>query len=124
MSLLDNAKLLRRNLTDAERSLTQWILQHGTVDPTSFLAQLDHAKVSATCPCGCASVDFLIGNEPSDKTADMTILGDFLFGSDESLCGVFVFAKAGILAGLEVYQLGSILPTQLPKPEDLKPFET
>jgi hypothetical protein len=50
------------------------------------------------------------------------ILADFVFGDDESLSGIFMFEKAGILSGLEVYGLAADAPTSLPAPESLRPL--
>jgi len=50
------------------------------------------------------------------------ILADFVFGIDADLSGIFVFEKSGILAGLEVYGLGTEAAKTLPLPEALRPF--
>lgn len=51
------------------------------------------------------------------------VLGEFLFGGDDDLAGIFIFSSAGILSGVEVYGLGQEAPRKLPTPEDLRPFD-
>jgi hypothetical protein len=50
-------------------------------------------------------------------------IADFLFGDEETLSGIFVYEKDGILSGLEVYGLAGEAPKFLPEPEALRPFE-
>jgi hypothetical protein len=87
-----------------------------------FLPQLKNAQVTPyRCRCGCATINLSIDGHdvPSGK---MDILADFIFGTDETLSGVFVFEQNGVLAGLEVYGLAGDAPKTLPSPDDLRPF--
>lgn len=111
-----------RSLTDEERELTRWILEHGVPGADAFVAQLERARVKALCPCGCASIDFAIEGMP-DPPPGVHILGDFLFGDTSNFAGVFVFEAGGILKGLEVYGLAVGAPKVLPKASDLRPIE-
>ena len=113
-----------RPLSPEERALTRWLIQHGRCDTERYLAQLDQARVHRPCPCGCASVDFQIGDHPADSTEDFEILSDYIYGDGEtSLHGIYLFAQAGLLAGLEIYALHGEKPHTLPRTEDLRPFE-
>jgi hypothetical protein len=112
-----------RELTSEEYELARWILEHGKAEAGKFLLQLDRARVMSRCPCGCASIDFTIA-EMSAPSGGMQILGDFVFGEESNLCGVFVFARNGILAGIEVYGIVGDAPKTLPPHEWLRPFET
>ena len=47
-----------RPLTEQERSLVRWLLEHGNPDAAEFLPQLADAWVVSRCGCGCASIDF------------------------------------------------------------------
>ncbi len=116
---------LPRALTDTERNLVKWMIEHGTGDTSRFLSQLDSAKVCSHCPCGCASIDFMIGNFIPDQKSGMNLFADFVYGDEKkSLFGAFVFSIADTLAGLEVYSLsGDDVPRELPKPEELRPLE-
>src|SRR4051794_24557679 len=92
-----------RPLTDAERHLARWMLEHGEAEAQEFLPQLELAEVTPwRCPCGCATIKFAIKGRPPAPPG-VHILADFVFGNDENLRGIFIFEKAGILSGLEVY---------------------
>ena len=113
---------LPRPLSDQERVLVRWMLQHGEEGAEGFLDQLDHAIVSGVCGCGCASVDFQIGDRHPDRKKGMTILSDYLYGTESPLFGAFVFAHGDTLGGLEVYGFGETAD-RLPSPEELRPME-
>ena len=111
-----------RDLTREERALAHWMLTHGAPEARTFLNQLDRARVVTRCPCGCASVDFEVTGEPM-PSGGLRILGDFLFGDEAELAGAFIFERAGVLAGIEVYGLAADAPRQLPQPGWLRPFD-
>ncbi len=112
---------VERDLTSVERDLTEWMLRHGRPDARHYLPQLENATVASLCPCGCASIDFAIqGQVASENSLD--ILGDYLFGGPDDLAGAFVFARGGVLAGLEVYGLTRDNPKELPHPASLRSF--
>src|SRR5690242_5716019 len=95
-----------RPLTIEEHELVRWMLEHGTPQATSFLPQLDSARVTARCPCGCASVDFSIAGKIPPSRTGLEILADFEWqGPCDALFGAFVFARGGHLAGLEVWSV-------------------
>ena len=50
------------------------------------------------------------------------ILGDFVFGGQVDQGGAFMFERAGVLAGIEVYGLALEAPGTLPDPCSLRPF--
>jgi len=104
-----------RPLTTEEHELTRWMLEHGMHEAAAFLEQLDRARVVGKCRCGCASIDLEVeglGKAPPG----VHILGDFIYGDESNLCGVFVFESAGILSGLEVYSFAADTPKTLPTP--------
>ena len=109
-----------RPLTDEERVLARWMLEHGTLDAPSFLPQLDAARVVGRCSCGCASVDLAVEGRPSTAGGPFGVLGDFLYGDGAGLWGIFIFERNGILAGLEVYALNGDTPARLPAPDSLR----
>src|SRR5688500_18166398 len=92
-----------RPLSDEERSLVRWMLAHGESYAPAFLSQLDDARVSSRCRCGCASVNFSVArSEPN--TTGMDVLSDYLWEDAEGhRFGAFVFARGGALAGLDVW---------------------
>src|SRR5437868_14435605 len=101
-----------RAVSDDERALVGWMLEHGESNATSFLPQLEQASVSSRC----ASVNFSV--------TGMDILSDYVWEDAEGhKFGAFVFARGGLLAGLDLYSVdGAVTPTWLPKPEQLHPL--
>jgi hypothetical protein len=115
---------VNRELTDHERRLVRWMLEHGIPEAAGFLAQLELAEVTPwKCGCGCASINFQIRGRPKAPPG-VHLLADFLFGDDRNLSGIFVYEKDGILSGLEVYGLSCDAPKSLPEPEELRPLAT
>jgi len=109
-----------RPLTDAERQLTRWMLEHGIPQAKDFLPQLEAAEVTPwRCPCGCASINFQIKGY-SKAPPGVHILGDFVFGSEGNESGIFIYESGGILSGLEVYGMAGDAPKSLPSPELLR----
>jgi hypothetical protein len=112
-----------RELTDRERRLVRWMLEHGNPEARGFLSQLDVAEVTSwKCPCGCASINFRIRGKPAAPQG-VHIIADFVFGEGELFSGIFLFEKDGILSGLEVYGLAGDAPKALPESEELRAFD-
>ena len=109
-----------RDLTDDERRLILWMIEHGEPEAVQFLPQLEQLQVLPTrCPCGCASLDFSMDGQ-SQASGPMHLIADFLSGGDSDLCGAFLFVQEGRLSGLEVYGLPVDAPKTLPSPEILR----
>ena len=108
-----------RPLSTEETDLVRWLLQHGIpgIETATFLAQLDQARVVSLCPCGCAGVDFAIAGQSAPAGTGLRVLSDYEWDSDDrAKFGVFVFAKADRLAGLEVWSVdGLAAANSLPK---------
>ena len=113
-----------RELTNHERRLVRWMLEHASPEAAAaFLPQLALAEVTPwRCDCGCASINFQIRGKPLPPPG-VHLIADFVFGEGDTLSGIFVFEKDGILSGLEVYGLAGDAPRSLPEPEQLRPFE-
>ena len=125
MSHIPSAIEADRPLTSEERSVVHWLLEHGDGDNSDYLAQLEHARVARLCPCGCASIDFSInGKRPTDPS--MHVLSDYQWRNTEGhLCGAFVFAQSGLLAGLDLWSIdGQSIPDAMPPIESLEPCGT
>jgi hypothetical protein len=111
-----------RELTDHERRLVRWMLKHGSPEAAAFLPQFELAEVTPwRCPCGCASINFQIRGK-AEAPPGVHPIAEFVFGEDETLSGIFVYERDGILSGLEVYGLAGEAPKMLPEPEALRPF--
>ncbi|MDL5053218.1 hypothetical protein QQ056_06630 [Oscillatoria laete-virens NRMC-F 0139] len=112
-----------RPLTDQERALARWMIQHGADGAERFLEQLDQATVVSGCDCGCASVDFQIGDRPRDYRPGLTIISDYLYErSEEEKYGVFIFTQDDMLSGIETHSFCD-RPAPLPRVDELIPFE-
>ena len=110
-----------RSLTPDESALVCWLLDHDVESAAGFVPQLELARVVSRCPCGCASINFAIaGVKP--PPGNIGVLADFQFRTAEGhLCGAFLFERAGLLAGLEVYSMdGLSVPSTLPAIETLE----
>ena len=113
-----------RELTDQERRLVRWMLEHGSPEAAAFLPQLELAEVTPwRCPCGCASIDFQVRGKPPAPPG-VNPIADFVFGENDNVSGIFIYEKEGILSGLEVYGFACEAPRSLPDPDALRPFTT
>jgi hypothetical protein len=114
-----------RALTEQEHALVRWLLEHGEQHAKGFVSQLSDARVVARCTCGCASVDFAIAGQRAPTTGSMDILSDYGWrDASGHLFGAFVFARGGLLAGLDLWSIdGQATATYLPEPSELTPIE-
>jgi hypothetical protein len=71
-----------RPLSDEERFLVHWMLEHGESHAPAFLPQLEQARVASRCRCGCASIDFSVAGKQSSVTG-MDILSDYVWEDGE-----------------------------------------
>ncbi len=111
-----------RKLMDHELRLLRWMLEHDGPEAAAFLAQLDRVEVTPwKCACGCASLCFQIGDS-AEPTAGIRTLAEFTFGEGDTVSGIFVCEKDGILSGVDVYALAGESPKSLPRPEELRPL--
>lgn len=112
-----------RPLTGPEAALIRWLLEHGTAEAARFLPQLDEVWVESRCPCGCPSIDFALKDRQRPRGIGMQILADFVWKDSEGhRFGVYVFAKDGMLAGLDVWSVDGLAEAStLPKTDLLQP---
>lgn len=112
-----------RALSLGELSLGERMLQGAVLGSSDFASQLRRARVASVCPCGCASVGFVIDGTPARHGA-IRVMAEYLYGPPESPLGVFLYERAGILAGLEVWNpRGGAAPRNLPVNEELRRVE-
>ena len=114
-----------RPLTEQERSLIRWLLEHGKQQAAAFVPQISDARVVARCACGCASVELAIAGRCAPKSVGMEILSDFGWrDASGHHFGAYVFARGGLLAGLDLWSIdGQATATRLPEPGELSPIE-
>lgn len=109
-----------RPLTDRERELARWLLEHGGSEAQPFLAQLERSSATTwRCPCGCASYNFQVEGLPP-AAAGVHVLSDFVFGSGDDLKGVFIYESGGTLSGVELVGCGGDAPATLPNTSELR----
>ncbi len=113
-----------RPLSAHEATLVRWMLEQGTASAARFLAHLPEARVVSRCSCGCGSVDLSVGGVVPPRNEPISILADFEYRTATGhLCGAFVFERAGLLAGLEVWSVdGLSTPSVLPAVDQLRPL--
>jgi len=113
----------KRALTDEERRLGRWMLEHGEPDARAFLPQLDRARVVSRCPCGCATIELEVDGFAPVKDAGLEVLGDFWCQDGDDTNGIFIYRYGDVLGGIEVYGLSGDAPKALPAPGMLHPME-
>jgi hypothetical protein len=115
-----------RLLSQDERALVRWLLEHGEPEAAHFLPQLEDARVASRCGCGCASVNFAVRGQTPSCVGGLDILSDYYWHDREGhALGVFVFACEQTLAGLEVYSMDGLSAADvLPLHEELIPVGT
>ena len=113
-----------RNLTREEFVVIRWLLEHAARDNSTFVEQLEFAKVVARCGCGCASVDFSINGVRPPVTAGMAMIADFQWHNEKGhLQGAYVFERNGLLAGLDLWSIdGQSTPDAMPPIDKLIPL--
>ena len=106
-----------RPLSDAERGLVHWLLEHGTASAQPYLSQVTHLRVKSRC--GCASINF---TQPFRPAGD--VLSEYQWhDAAGQLNGIFVWASGGELAGLDLWSIdGGSTPIGLPVPSQLRPL--
>jgi len=106
---------LNRALTQDERELIRWLLEHSVIkDASHLLLQIDRLTVVAKCNCGCPTVDFALDGEPVARKGQACI-SDWFAEVDGMPVGVQLWHVNGRLSTLEVYSLpGTDQPFALP----------
>jgi hypothetical protein len=115
-----------RPLSQDERALVRWLIEHGEPEASRFLSQLDDARVTSRCGCGCASVNFAVRGQTPSCASGLDVLSDYYWHDGEGhALGVFVFACEETLAGLELYSMDGLSSAGvLPRHEQLIPVGT
>jgi hypothetical protein len=111
-----------RSLTDAERALLEWLLQHSTATPEEK-AQLPSVRVIGRCSCGCCTIDLAVDGKSASPGTRCEIIADFCGTTPEGVfVGVMLHVCEGRLSELEVYSLDDAKTFSLPHLEALQPF--
>jgi hypothetical protein len=113
-----------RPLSEDERTLLVWLIEHGIPEAHEFTGQMEEARVVGRCACGCPSIDLGIRGAKRRTVGPSQILADFMGKTPEGLeVVVLLHARGGKLSELEIYNfpehegafslptLGSLKPT-------------
>lgn len=99
-----------RPLSAEERAIAERLLRDAAPPlALAFLPQLDHARVTGRCSCGCPTVDltvpleFRVTDPPPNRP-----LADAIGRVNGKLVGVMLFQGGGLLSLLEVYRLEDV----------------
>ena len=98
----------RRTISADEIEIVRWLLANGPMkDVSDYHAEsLEGCEVVSTCPCGCASIDFVYPG--STKTAGLrstSIIAEAITRwPDGTQAGVMLWGNAGRLLGIELYE--------------------
>ena len=113
-----------RPLTEQEFAIAKWLLLHSTPPATDFLPQLDVARVSGHCTCGCPTADLKVPEDTPKAEVRDNPIGDAIGEVDGKMVGVMLLQRGGYLKCLEIYDLSDIEhPYGLPDVSSLRPFE-
>lgn len=74
-----------RPLTEDERKLLIWILEHGSERARNYLPQLEGIGAQPSCDCGCTSIKLF----PSGKAIPAEV------GTDRILCDLVGLTRGG-----------------------------
>ena len=114
---------LNRPLTEHERDVIHWLLEHGNPGAEKLLPQIDRLSVVGKCDCGCPTVEFALDGEPVPVKGHR-LISDNLGEIDGMSVGVMLFATDGQIFMLEVYSMaGTKKPFGLPAITDLFTWE-
>jgi hypothetical protein len=96
-----------RPLSEEERKLLVWLIEHGTSEAHQFIGQIEEVRVVGRCGCGCPTVDLGIHGAKRRTVGPSQILADFMGKTPDGFeVGVLVHARGGTLSELEIYNLG------------------
>jgi hypothetical protein len=115
---------LDRPISRDERAIAEWLLCHSRPPALSFLPQLDGARVTGQCSCGCPTVFLRVAEGTPQAQPQENPIGDALGEVSGNMVGVMLLQNCGYLSCLEVYDLSDIPhPYGLPELKSLRPFE-
>jgi hypothetical protein len=114
-----------RYLSDDERALAERLLrQFAPPEAVVFLPQLDHARVTGRCSCGCPTVDLTVPSEfRVASPCQERPLADAFGRVNGKLVGIMLFQTDGLLCLLETYRLEDFSddPFGLPAIDTIQP---
>ena len=95
-----------RPLTDAERTLLEWLIAHGSREAQQYAPQASQVRVVATCTCGCPTIDVAAGDRDHRTVGGSLVIADFEGLTPEGIeVGVILHVRQDQLSELEVYAM-------------------
>ncbi|MGA3046565.1 MAG: hypothetical protein ABSD67_08085 [Terracidiphilus sp.] len=110
---------LNRPLTQQERNLVRWLIDHSHRDAGSLLPQVERLSVVAKCNCGCPTIDFALDGQPVAKKGGR-LVSDWLAEVEGMPVYVQLWQSNDRISTLEVGSLpGTDHPFGLPAIESI-----
>lgn len=113
---------LDRALTQHERNLVFWLIEHSFIqDASRLLPQVDRLSVISKCTCGCPTIDFTLDRQPAPATRKgERFISDWLAEVNGMLVYVQLWVLNDQISSLEVGSLpGTDQPFELPAIESI-----
>ena len=113
-----------RPLSEQESAIARWLLLHSDPPASSFIPQLEVARVTGLCGCGCPTVDLSVPEGTARAEPRDNPIGDASGEVDGKMVGVMLLQRSGYLTCLEIYDLSDMEhPYGLPSLDSLRSFE-
>jgi hypothetical protein len=113
---------LNRPLSQQERDLVRWLIEHSHVDWSRLLPQVDRLSVVWRCNCGCPTIDFALDGVPVGSKGEK-LVSDWLAEVEGMPVGAMLWQTNDRISTLEVYSLpGTEKPFGLPDIESMKGY--
>jgi hypothetical protein len=86
--------IVDRPLTEQEYAIAKWLLLHSTPPATDFLPQLDVARVSGHCGCGCPTSDLKVPEDTPKAEVRDNPIGDAIGEVNGKMVGIMLLQRA------------------------------
>jgi hypothetical protein len=111
---------LNRALTQQEKDLIRWLIEHSFVkDASRLLPQIERLSVVTKCNCGCPTIDFALDGQPVAHKGE-GFISDWIAEVDGMPVYVQLWISNDRISSLEVGSLpGTDQPFGLPAIESI-----
>ena len=122
--------MVERKVSADELDVVNWLLVNAaTQDVSKYRAEsLEEAFVVSACSCGCASIDFVLGEGAAGNRSPLrstSIIAEaYTLWSDGTRAGVMLWGTEGRLLGVELCELGGGGLDRFPTVQALRRWET
>jgi hypothetical protein len=115
---VDRRQQPTRPLSAAEQELIEALIGAVRSGVGRYLAQLERARVTGTCRCGCPSIDLEVSDASRRGRPLALVMADAESAGGVPV-GVILWACNGELSSLEVHAWDGSMQVRLPEPETL-----